>query len=161
MKKIDDYDYYITEDARVISIRSGDEMCQWIDNTGYLQCNLYKSGKKKYVRVHRLVALYYVPIPEKYKNIPISKLQVNHKDGNKLNCHKDNLEWCTNAENTQHAYDTNLTSRHRVKCMIDGVEYDSIRNASSSTGINRKTLTAILYNKKINNYNLEIKLLKV
>lgn len=89
MKKIKDYEYYVTKDGKVISIRSGKEMCQWIDNVGYKQCNLYKDGKKKYVRIHRLVAEAFIPNP-------LNLTQVNHKDGNKLNNNVDNLEWCDN-----------------------------------------------------------------
>lgn len=154
MKKVKDFDYYATEDGRIISARSGKEMCQWKDNVGYYQCNFYKDGKKKYVRVHRIIAETFIPNPE---NLP----QVNHKDGNKLNNNVSNLEWSTNRENTIHAFNNNLTSRHRVKCVIDGIEYNSIREASRLTGLNRKTLTSILYNGKKNNYGVEIKLLEV
>lgn len=62
------------------------------------------------VPVHRLVALTWVDNPD-----PSSKNMVNHIDGNKLNNHVDNLEWCTCSENNQHAYDTGLKDRSHKK----------------------------------------------
>ena len=54
--------------------------------------------------VHRLVAMTYIPNPD---NLP----QVNHKDGDMQNNHKDNLEWVTIGDNQRHAYDTGLKAR--------------------------------------------------
>lgn len=62
--------------------------------------------KKIPVRVHRLVASAFLDNPNCYSD-------VNHKDGNKLNNSVLNLEWCTRAENLQHAYRTGL--KHEPK----------------------------------------------
>ena len=42
-------------------------------------------------------------------------LQVNHIDGNKLNNNLNNLEWCTNQENTEHAIRNNLRNNNGEK----------------------------------------------
>lgn len=61
----------------------------------------YTDGTFKRHRVHRLVAEYFIPNPNGYK-------YVNHIDGDKGNNRTSNLEWCTNSQNVQHAYDNNL-----------------------------------------------------
>lgn len=71
----------------------------WVNSVWYfcvvLSCEFVRSTKT----VHRLVAEAFIPNP---LNLPC----INHKDWNKLNCHKDNLEWCTHSENLKHAFRT-------------------------------------------------------
>lgn len=52
--------------------------------------------------VHRLVCLAF------HGPAPADKPWVNHKNGNKLNNHADNLEWTSISQNIQHAFDTGL-----------------------------------------------------
>lgn len=66
------------------------------DKDGYLEVGLYKNGKK-YYRIHRLVAMAFIPNPD---NLP----QVNHKDGVRDNNRHTNLEWCTARENIHHSW---------------------------------------------------------
>lgn len=62
---------------------------------------LYKSGKRNFCQVHRLVAEAFIPNPE-------NKPEINHKHGNKTDNRVSELEWNTTSENLQHAYNTGL-----------------------------------------------------
>ena len=70
--------------------------------TKYPSYNLTIDGKRKKVKVHRMVAETFLPKIDG-KNI------VNHKDGNTHNYCLENLEWCTSQENSLHAINTGLT----------------------------------------------------
>ena len=104
--------YSITTYGRVYSHyngkkRTGKFMKEYIHN-GYSTINMYNTKHKTYL-IHRLVAETFISNPE-------NKTEVNHKDGNKLNNHIDNLEWCTSQENNQHAQDTGLNlARKSIK----------------------------------------------
>ena len=114
--------------------------------------------------MHRLVALTYLDNPNGYNCI-------NHKDGNKLNNHIENLEWCTVKQNTQHAYDNGLAvawnkgktgvytddqiekirinqpHKKPVTVTKDGevfANYDSIRELCGSMGFDRRTAMRVL-----------------
>lgn len=68
---------------------------------GYYKVGLCKDGKIKKLRLHRLIALAFIPNP-------LNKPCINHKNGNKLDNRIENLEWCTRAENNTHSYRTGL-----------------------------------------------------
>jgi hypothetical protein len=91
---------------------------------GYSQVRLSLGSREEYkvCRVHRLVALAWIPNPN-------GKLTVNHKDKNKYNNHVSNLEWSTHQEQSQHSALT--TKGHRVEkydiCLsIDNEEWRCI-----------------------------------
>lgn len=79
-----------------------------IDGPGYSYIILHKNKQLKPVRIHRLVATYFIPNPE-------NKPEVNHKDGNKTNNCVDNLEWCTRKENEKHAWATGLKTFNELQ----------------------------------------------
>lgn len=89
--------YCVTRDGRIYSYKHCRFLNPVSDNKGYLRVAIYDSNFNCHkMRVHRLVALAFIPNSE-------NKEQINHIDGNKKNNCVDNLEWVTNDENKQHA----------------------------------------------------------
>ena len=65
------------------------------EKKGYLLVNLYKEGKMKMYKAHRLVAQAFIDNPD---NLP----EVNHIDEDKTNNRVSNLEWCNHIYNSNH-----------------------------------------------------------
>ena len=92
--------YDITKDGKVYSHFYNRFLSLRKDKDGYLEVSLIydDQGNRQPFKVHRLVALKYIPEIEGH-NV------VNHKDLNKQNNTIDNLEWSTVSKNTQHGFD--------------------------------------------------------
>ena len=97
------------------------------DGHGYLQIGLWKDGKNKTVKVHRLICEAFVPNPE-------NKPHINHIDGDKSNNRAVNLEWCTRSENLKHAWNTGLSEN--VKRAFDRIHTESMTPIEAT---NKKT----------------------
>lgn len=86
--------YYATEDGEIWDDKAKRFKKQTL--TGIPQYKYttieFPDGSRKLVRVHRLVCMAYHENPD---NLP----QVDHKDRDKLNNHKDNLRWVTKTTN--------------------------------------------------------------
>lgn len=91
-------EFTVFENGDILNFRG---LNDFMNLQGYL--NVYSQQDKKALPVHRLVALSFVD--NKYPEI---RSHINHIDGNKLNNKASNLEWCTNAENLKHAWETGL-----------------------------------------------------
>ena len=162
-KVIQEYPKYsVSDKGRVKNNVTGNIISQRQSTNGYMRVNV-RTGKTKYEKpktlaVHRLVAEYFLPKIE-------GKDYVNHKDCDKTNNYLSNLEWCTAQENSMHAYNSKELYRGKCKCNIvkaqekcrkrvivykeDALigEYESIKCASESLGINKKTIYNGLHNK--------------
>lgn len=122
------------------------------NNDGYLKVH-FKNNEKcidKGLFIHRLVAQTFIPNPD---NLP----QINHKDGNKLNNSIDNLEWCTNLYNQQHAWKNKLHTSHKGICKkikqftLDNLfikEYESLTEASNKNNISIGNISLVLNKKR-------------
>jgi hypothetical protein len=78
------------------------------DAKGYMRVFLDDNKKTKFVPIHRLVALAFIPNE-------FNKPQVNHIDGVKTNNNVNNLEWCTNQENQIHAIKMGLNDHSKYE----------------------------------------------
>lgn len=66
-----------------------------LQKSGYCHIGLWRNGKRKQSRVHRLVAAAFCTNSD-----PDNKTQVNHLNENKQDNRAENLEWATPRENT-------------------------------------------------------------
>lgn len=91
------YNYKINKNGDVINKLN--ILLQTTITGGYKTLKLKSEidGKFKRFRIHRLVALTFIPNDVK------ENIKVNHLDENKLNNHVDNLEWCTQKANSIHS----------------------------------------------------------
>lgn len=62
---------------------------------GYHYINIRVGEEQKHIRIHRLVAIAFIPNPE-------NKETVNHKDWNTINNSVGNLEWASREEQVIH-----------------------------------------------------------
>ena len=113
LRKIISKRYTILSNGTIIGKKTKKEMKTQISNKGYKKLNLYvpeistrKSGLKCFY-LHRLVALFHLKTFNK-------NLQINHKDGNKVNNTIENLEMVTASENALHAWRTLDSTNRRL-----------------------------------------------
>lgn len=104
---------------------------------GYCYVGLWKNNKMTNFRVHRIVAITFIPNPQK---LPC----VNHIDGNKENNSVLNLEWCTYKENIEHAYSVGLyKNKIPVESVLNGVvvkKYASAKDAEKEDGFQSQNI---------------------
>jgi len=166
--------YIVSDQGRIKSLKKGgDRLLKNRISLGYNTCILYKNGKSKTLKVHRLVSQSFIPNPE-------NKPFVNHKNGVRNDNRVENLEWCTPSENVKHAFDTGLnriSDNHRKilserqkirigklspirKPVINtdsGITYDTVMEACKHLGIKYSTLHARLSGQNKNKTSLKFK----
>jgi len=93
MTEIKNYENYILfEDGVVINTKTGIERKPSLDTDGYYFITLFKNGKRKLLKLHRLIALTFIPNPN-------NKPQVDHINRNRGDNRIENLRWVTSSEN--------------------------------------------------------------
>lgn len=140
----------VTCDGEIYNKRTGKKMSYQVDKDGYKRFRFWIKRKPFKIAVHRLVALLYIENPN---NLPV----VNHKDGNKQNNNKDNLEWCTFKHNTLHAEKLGLRTHKHLCKKVKQIDintgevvaiYNSITEASNKNGIARQCIGKVCLGKR-------------
>lgn len=99
---INEVDYIVSSDGHIYSTHNSQrstyhkEIKQRANVDGYMVITTGKTGTRRMMSVHRIVAEAFVPNPN---NLP----EVNHIDCNRANNCADNLEWCTHFDNIQYS----------------------------------------------------------
>lgn len=126
--------YAITTDGKVWSYTDQLFMCSWIHNCGY---EIIRLGEKNH-RIHRLVAMTYIPNPE-------GKEEVDHINGNRRDNRVENLRWVSSAENKANAqFKGSKKIRTKIRCVETGEVFKSMVQAAQFAGINRYGINLVL-----------------
>lgn len=142
------------------------------DKQGYMIITLSKNGKAKTHKIHRLIAMAFIPNPE-------NKPCIDHIDTNRDNNSLDNLRWVTQKENSNNeisiknysnatkessksrnlkgsnnpAYGTH-TNGIKVICLDDLKVYESVRQASEYYDCDNSVISKICRHKKKSTHGL-------
>ena len=108
------------------SFHPGKILSRKSSNNTYTKINLFKEGISKSFPIHRLVANAFVPNS-------FNKPFVNHINGIKNDNRAINLEWATQSENIQHAFDNGLckTGESHYNNKLTSVQIMAIRRLYS------------------------------
>lgn len=145
--------YYVTVDGKVYSRKNNRHgylkdyhllKTKYTKHDGrpYVTLRNPKLGIRRLAKVHRLVALAYIPNPE-------NKPCVCHKDNDPLNNHVDNLYWGTQAENmSQMRFDKRDYRKVSIRAHRRVLRLKSLGWSSSRIGkrfkVNRTCINRIL-----------------
>ena len=129
-------------------------LAPFLDKDGYQIVSLHKNRKMKTMKVHRLVAMAFLPNPE-------NKSQINHKNEIKANNVVDNLEWCEASYNINYGTRTaravqnrrsyklgNNPSAKPVFCVELNKKFDCAKSAQEELGIDRMSIGKVCRGKR-------------
>lgn len=160
--------YKINKEGVILN-KNRDKIRPWLDNSGhtkYLVVELYINGEGKKFRLHRLLAMTFIPNPLKY---PV----VRHLNDISTDNRIENLAWGTNRHNIEDAKRNGKTKKPKgenskcfgktrpyakgVRIILDtqtGIYYFGCGEAGKAKGINVNTLRSKLNGFERNNTSL-------
>lgn len=143
--------YMVSSYGRVWSICKNKEIVQSYDERGYPKLSLEVNKKTHTYKVHRLVAITFLPNPKGLR-------EVNHIDGNKKNNNINNLEWVSTKENVNHAFEIGLHSKAKpIKVVETGEVFCTMEKFKREYNIKSSSFArkALLQGKIIKGVHIE------
>lgn len=132
MKDVVGYEglYAVTSCGKVWSYKRQKFLSPGLNHRGYLQVILYKDGKSKSFRVHKLVAEAYIPNPQNLET-------VDHIDEYKTHNYVSNLRWLSRGENKSRSWSKS------VRCIETGQIFESVTIAAKEMGLDQGNISNV------------------
>ena len=154
INKIEGYEdilprYWINKEGQITNKETGKTIKWLISRHGYYYCHLWTNNRSRYIRMHRLLALAFIPNPNNY---PLVRHLNDIKTDNRL----ENLAWGTMSENMKDSikngkYNQEASEKARnigrkisstkcskkVLCIETNTIFDSTKEAGDWLGVNR------------------------
>ena len=154
INKIEGYEdilprYWINEKGQITNKETGKTIKWLISRHGYYYCHLWANNRNRYIRMHRLLALAFIPNPNNY---PLVRHLNDIKTDNRL----ENLVWGTMSENmkdsikngkyNQEASEkarnigrkiSNTKCSKKVLCIETNTIFNNTKEAGDWLGVNR------------------------
>lgn len=146
-KVITGYDNYeVSTEGNVRNVKTGRILKSRDNDGGYLFVSLYKNGKGKNFKVHRLVANAFIPNPNNYDT-------VDHINHNRHDNRVENLRWLPLKENQSDGGKvTGQKYTKKVKCINQKTKevkiFDSITQASKILGLSQGNIVEVCKGKR-------------
>lgn len=140
LEKIGFSNYAVSNKGNVKNIITDLILKPYLGDSYYYKISLSQDKITKRLKIHRLVALMFCKKQTDYK-----KLIVNHINGNKIDNCAENLEWISQTENLNHAFNIGLTTKKikAIKCIETGIKYKSSYEASKLLSIGQGSITNV------------------
>lgn len=131
--------YLVSNTGEVKSLKRKDPLvlAKACDKDGYHLVTIRSKEWKPTQKVHRLVALLFLPNPYKLS-------EVNHKDEDKTNNNVSNLEWCTTQYNTKYSQAKSYTL---VSPDGEVIDVFNLRAFCRDKGLNQGNIMKVLNGK--------------
>ena len=154
INKIEGYEdilprYWINEEGQITNKETGKTIKWLISRHGYYYCHLWTNNRSRYIRMHRLLALAFIPNPNNY---PLVRHLNDIKTDNRL----ENLAWGTMSENMKDSikngkYNQEASEKARnigrkisgtkcskkVLCIETNTIFNNTKEAGDWLGVNR------------------------